>query len=276
MTDYYSRLGVSRNATQEDLKKAYKKASMQHHPDRGGDAEKFKRINEAYSTLKDPAKKQQYDNPQQQQRNPFGQGQQEHNPFEGTPFEHHFHHGFGQQRPRRPLNQDIRIMANVDLRDIVTGKNLFVQLPLGSGRTESMNVDIPAGAKQGDTIQYEGLGDDTHRQFPRGNLHVVIQVAPVIGWERNGNDLITKKTVNLFDLLLGDVIIVTTLDDRNIKLTIPKGTNSGQRFSIPGYGIPDINTAQRGNIHVIVEAETPEITDENLLNKIKQIREEIE
>ena len=61
--DYYERLGVSRNASQEELKKAYKKASMQHHPDRGGDESKFKEINEAYSTLKDPQKRQEYDNP---------------------------------------------------------------------------------------------------------------------------------------------------------------------------------------------------------------------
>ena len=70
--DYYDTLGVSRNASQDELKKAYKKASMQHHPDRGGDESKFKEINEAYSTLKDPQKRQEYDNPQPQFSQGFG------------------------------------------------------------------------------------------------------------------------------------------------------------------------------------------------------------
>ena len=76
--DYYQTLGVQRNASSEELKKAYKKASMQHHPDRGGDESKFKEINEAYSTLKDPQKRQQYDNPQPQFAQGFGP-----NGFEG-------------------------------------------------------------------------------------------------------------------------------------------------------------------------------------------------
>ena len=109
----------------------------------------------------------------------------------------------------------------------------------------------------------------------RGNLHVVIQVGPIkAGWERNNNDLITRKAVNIFDLLLGCVIIVQTLDKRSIRLTIPQGTNPGQRFSIPQYGIPDINTRRKGNIYVIIDTETPKVTDESLLNKIQQLRDE--
>ena len=147
---------------------------------------------------------------------------------------------------------------------------------MGSGRTETLNIDVPPGAKDGDTIQYEGLGDDTNPRLQRGNLHVVIKVTQNTGWQRSNNDLITKKVINLFDLLLGCVIIVNTLDGRNIKVNIPKGTNPGQRFSIQGYGIPDINTGHRGSIYVIVDVETPTITNENVLNKIKQIKKEIE
>jgi molecular chaperone DnaJ len=180
---------------------------------------------------------------------------------------------FGQRQ--QPRNQDMRIAAQIDLRDVVLGKSLVAQIQLGSGRIETINIDVPPGARDGDTIQYEGLGDDRHRELRRGNLHVVVQVKPVSGWERRNNDLITRKTINLFDLLLGCVIIVNTLDNRNVKLTIPKGTNPGQRFSIPEYGIPDINTRRRGNIHVIIDVKTPEINDESLLNKIQQLRDEI-
>ena len=283
MSDFYDILGVSKQANDADLKKAYKKASMQHHPDRGGDEEQFKKVNEAYATLKDPSKRQMYDqygtaDPQQTgpqgfnfNSNDFAGG----NPFAGTPFSDMFsgNSPFGH-RPQ-PRNQDMRIIANIDLKDVVKGKSLVVQIQLGSGRVETLNIDIPAGAKDGDTIQYEGLGDDKYRQLRRGNLHVAIHVQPTQDWQRSNNDLITKKTVNLFDLLLGCVIIVNTLDDRNVKLTIPAGTNLGQRFSIPQYGIPDINTRRKGNIYVIIDADTPKVTDKSLLNRIQQLRDEI-
>ena len=286
MSDFYNILGVSKQASDAELKKAYKKASMKHHPDRGGDEEQFKKVNEAYATLKDPSKRQMYDqygtaDPQQAgpqgfnfnfNSNDFAGG----NPFAGTPFDGMFANGspFGQQR-RQPRNQDMRIAANVNLKDIVVGKSMIAQLQLGSGRVETINIDIPPGAKDGDTIQYEGLGDDRHSELRRGNLHVIIQVSPTTGWERRNNDLITRKVINLFDLLLGCVIIIQTLDNRNVRLTVPPGTNPGQRFSIPQYGIPDINTKRRGNIYVIIDVQTPKITDESLLNKIQQLRDEI-
>ena len=88
---YYSTLGVSSNATPQEIKKAYKKASMQHHPDRGGNSNEFVKIQEAYETLRDPAKKQQYDNPQpQQQHHPFGQQHQSFEDMFGGAF------GFGR------------------------------------------------------------------------------------------------------------------------------------------------------------------------------------
>ena len=285
MSNFYDILGVSKQASDKELKQAYKKASMQHHPDRGGDEDTFKKINEAYATLKDPSKRQMYDqygtaDPQQAgpqgfnfnfDSSNFAGG----NPFAGTPFDDMFAgHPFGRTR-QQPRNQDMRIVTNIDLRDVVTGKSLVAQIQLGSGRNETINIEIPPGARHGDTIQYEGLGDDRHRELRRGNLHVVIQVNPLNDWQRNNNDLITKKTVNLFDLLLGCVIIIQTLDNRNVRLTVPPGTNPGQRFSIPQYGIPDINTKRRGNIYVIIDVQTPKITDESLLNKIQQLRDEI-
>ena len=276
MSNFYDILGVGRQASDKELKQAYKKASMQHHPDRGGDEDTFKKINEAYSTLKDPNKRQAYDNPQSQNFNFNSQDFAGNNPFAGTPFADMFGGGnspFGHRR--QPQNQDMRIIAKIDLRDVVIGKSLIANLQLGSGRVETINIDIPPGAKDGDTIQYEGLGDDRHQQLRRGNLHVVIQVSSYVGWERSNNDLITTKTVNLFDLLLGCVIIIQTLDNRSVKLTIPPGTNPGQRFSIPQYGIPDINTRRKGNIYVIIDSKTPKVTNKSLLNKIQQLRDEI-
>jgi curved DNA-binding protein len=268
--DYYQILGVSRNATPQEIKKAYKKKAMEHHPDRGGDHNAFAEINSAYEVLSNADKKAAYDNPQPQFNNPFGN-----NPFAGTPFEHMFGQGFAQPQNRTPRNQDITIAARIELSDVLTGKQLIVQYRLSTGELETVTIDVPPGAKHGDTVQYQGLGDKGNIRYPRGNLNVRIHVGKMKNWDRDGDNLITKKSINVFDLLLGCVIIVKTLDDKKVKLNIPKGTKHGQVFSLPGYGIPNINTGRRGNLYVGINAEIPTIEDERLLQSIAVLRDQI-
>jgi curved DNA-binding protein len=273
--DYYTTLGVAKNASDKELKQAYKKASMQHHPDRGGDEAKFKQINEAYSTLKDPHKRGMYDHQQTAGQGGFGFNQQQpNNPFGGTPFEHMFGQGFGRQR-HTPRNKDITVQADISLVDVLTVKDLIIQYHLSNGTIQTVNVDVPQGAKHGDTIQYEGLGDVGHPKYPRGNLHVRIKVSKNRTWQREQDNLFTKKSVNVFDLLLGCVIIITTLDNKQLEMKIPRGTKPGVKFSIPGYGLPNMQTRQRGVLFVELETEIPVINDTAILNKIQQIKNEI-
>ena len=265
--DYYSILGVNRNATPEEIKKAYRKLAMKYHPDRGGDHNKFAQINSAYEVLSNSDKKNAYDNPQ-----PQGFNFNTNNFNQGNPFEHMFNAHMRQHTPR---NRDITIQATVSLKDVLLGKNLIIQYRLASGKLETVTVDIPAGARHSDTIQYEGLGDDGNVRFPRGNLHVRIRLEKTKNWERDNNNLITKIHTNMFDLLLGCVIIVNTLDDKSLELRIPKGTKPGTVFNIGGYGIPDLHTGRKGNIYVSIEAEMPKIDDELILKEIEQLRDRI-
>ena len=270
--DYYSILGVARNASPEEIKKSYKRLSMKHHPDRGGNNDDFIKVQQAYEVLSNSDKRDAYDHPHQ--ANPFG-NQQQQNPFgNGHPFEHMFNQGFTQQR-QSPRNKDITLAANIELTDVLTGKNLIMQYKLSTGRLETVTIDVPAGAKHGDTIQYEGLGDEGHPRFPRGNLQVRITVSKKKNWERDNDNLITKKRINVFDLLLGCVIIITTLDNRQLELKIPKGTQIGTTFSIPNYGLPNMRSRQRGKMFVVIESSIPKITDEALLSKIEQIKKEL-
>jgi len=271
--DYYQILGVSRNASPQEIKKAYKKQAMEHHPDRGGDHNKFAEINSAYEVLSNADKKAAYDNPQPQfnfNSNHFSSG----NPFAGTPFDHIFGQGFHQQH-NAPRNRDITVGATIEFDEVIIGKNLVIQYRLQSQKLETVNVEIPPGAKSGDTIKYQGLGDDGHRQFPRGDLNVRIHVKSKKNWDREGDNLITKKTINVFDLLLGCVIIVNTLDGKKVKLNIPKGTKHGQVFSIPGYGIPNLNTGKKGNLYVGIESDVPKIEEERILHSIAVIRNQV-
>jgi curved DNA-binding protein len=244
---------------------------MANHPDRGGDEAKFKQVTEAYEILSNSDKRDAYDHP----HNPFQQNHQQHNPFAGSPFDHVFGQGFRQQR-QTPRNKDITLQANISLSDVLIGKNLIIQYQLSNGKLETVTVDVPAGAKHGDTIQYEGLGDNGHPRYPRGNLHVRIKVEKNRNWVRDNDNLFTKKIVNIFDLLLGCVIIIVTLDNKQLELRVPQGTKPGTKFSIPGYGLPNMHTRQRGILFVEIETEMPKITDEYVLNKIQQIKNEIQ
>ena len=272
--DYYSILGIPRTASPEEIKKSYKRLSMKHHPDRGGNNDDFIKVQQAYEVLSNSDKRNAYDHPQQ--ANPFGGQQQGQNPFAGTPFEHHFQHGFGQQQQRQtPRNRDINVQADIELAEVLTGKNLIIQYQLQTGKMETVTVDVPAGAKHGDTIQYEGLGDNGHPRYPRGNLLVRIKVKKTKHWERDSDNLITKKDVNVFDLLLGCVILVTTLENKKLELKVPQGTNPGQTFNIPGYGLPNMQTGKRGNMYITIGIDIPKITDKDVLDKIQQLKIEI-
>jgi len=264
--DYYSILGISKNADKDQIKKAYRKMANKHHPDKGGDASQFQKVQEAYSVLSDDAKRAQYDNPNQFnfRSDNFGPG-----------FEDIFSSMFGHRR-RQPRNRDITIGVKISLEEAFRGKNIIGSYRLGSGKEESVSIEIPAGAKHGDTIRYAGLGDNSIPNSPRGNLHVRVQVLKHQKWIRDGDNLYCVEYVNVFDLLTGSVIIVSSIDGKKLSVNIPPGTSPGNKFSIKGYGMPNMKTGIRGDAFLQVEAKMPKIQDADILNKLRELKDEID
>ena len=181
--DYYSLLGINKSASQEELKKAYKKSSMQHHPDRGGDEEKFKEINEAYATLKDPQKRAGYDrfgtsDPQQQQQQ--GGFQYQHNGNNINPNDPGFQdvfnqmfgngHPFGGRRPQPMKNEDIHLSIDLGLDEVFSGKTIRVSYNLNVGGQQTHEITIPPGIHE--VIRYEGKNLSV--KVPRGSQPSVV------------------------------------------------------------------------------------------------------
>jgi DnaJ-class molecular chaperone len=272
--NYYDILGVNQQASPDDLKKAYKKLSMQHHPDRtGGDDSRFKQINEAYSTLKDPQKRQEYDNPQPQYPPGFGPGGfQGVNPggFEDI-FANMFGQGFAQQQRRPIRNKDIRINYRMNFTEVYTGIGTSISFSTPSGRHEVIDVKIPPGMKHNDVVQFPGYGDDSIQGVPRGVLQVKLDIATPPGWRREGEQLYTEVVIDVFDLILGKTVILNTPEKKQISLTIPPGTNNGVTMNIAHHGVPRVNTNNRGNLYVKIKANTPKLTNDEI-RKIQEIK----
>ena len=266
MSTHYDTLGVPENASDQDIKKAYKKLAMQHHPDKGGDAKKFQQISEAYDSIKTQDKRQQYDQirrfgprPQMSRGQPFGFDifEQFEEMFGGSPFQ--------QRRPSK--NRNMAINVPVSLHEAFHGNKKQISVQLGSGRRQVVNLDIPAGVNNGMTLNYKGLGDDQIKGLPPGDLQVRLQINPHPQFERKANDLYTAKQINAFEAMLGTKVVIKTLSGKTIKATVQPGTQPGTFIRLPNEGMPILRTKNRGHLFVRIDIAIPS----NLTQEQKEI-----
>jgi len=268
--DYYSTLGVGRNASQDEIKKAYRSLAMKHHPDRGGDANKFKEIEEAYRTLSDPQKKQVYDLGGDPNNN-SGMGGFE---FNSENFDDIFRNfGFGF-RPRQRQNQSISIVITISLEEVLKGKDIDAEISMPNDGRKLININIPAGVEHGQQIRYPQMGDQSIPGLPPGDLIVNIQLKNHPVFQRDRMNIICEKKISVWDALLGTSVNVVTLDGRNLGISIPAGTQPETVMSCKGEGLPHMRTGQRGNLLVKIKIDIPRLSVEQI-KKIKEIKDGI-
>ena len=271
---HYQTLGVNETATVDEIKQAYRRLAMQHHPDRGGDAVKFQSIQEAYATLGNDQSKQQYD--QSRSHGPGGfrftvNGQQ----FDGVPPDMADLFGqFGFARGFRPRqqNRDLRVEVVLDLEATLQPQNKILSVQTTTGERFTVEVNIPRGITTGSQIKYSGLGDNQFPNLSRGDLYVVVIVRNDHRFHQHGIDLITIKNIDSFDAMVGCEIEVDTIDQKKILVTIPAGTQYGSKFKVSGQGLWHMNEPIRGNLIVEVAVTTPRNLTEIQLNMLRNIK----
>lgn len=278
--DYYNTLGINKTASADEIRKAYKKMSMKHHPDRGGDEVKFKEINQAYQTLSNSERKQMYDqygtdDPQQMgpqgfAQNPFGFGGADMNDM----FSSFFGQGFGGQQRQRS-NRDIQIVTDITLEQAFSGHTVPLKYQTGSSKIEQVTVTLPAGVQAGQTVRYSGLGDDRDNRLPRGDLLVKVRIKQHNKWLRQGDELYCEESVNVFDLMTGCQVNVKMLDGSVLNVKIPPGSNPGAKFNLRGKGMPNPRNGKKGNAIVIIKAIVPKIDKGELLDEINKLKSKI-
>jgi curved DNA-binding protein len=274
--DYYQTLGVTENADQETIKQAYKKLAMKNHPDRGGDTQKFQSISQAYDTLSDPQKKQRYDaerNGQHFHTNMGGHGPFGHNPFGDVFNQFHFQFGPGgfthQTNIRR--NKDLTIRVSVSTKQSYTGTQLEAKFNTLTGRSQTVVVDVPAGVMNGQTIRYEGLGDDSIPGMPKGNLNVTVIVEEDPNWSRRGHDLITYLKISVVDAMFGCQRQVDCLDGTAMNINVRPGVTHGTEYASGGRGFRDLQSGYVGNFTIVVNIDIPAVTDISLKSQFEDL-----
>tara|TARA_B100000475_G_scaffold190322_1_gene162350 strand:- start:264 stop:1136 length:873 start_codon:yes stop_codon:yes gene_type:complete len=290
MKNYYDILGVPEDASNDQIKKAFKEIAKKEHPDRGGDESKFKEANEAYDTLKSSQKRHDYDTMRK-----FGsttQGGQ--HPFFNEDIFGDFFSGFGngdmdfngrfnftgkqgdervfrnfRQQPRG--NRNVQVRMAISIKEAMLNNDKTINYKLPSGREEFATVKIPAGVQHGVTFKFKGMGDDSIKNMPRGDLMVIMSVLDSDGYTRKGNDLYTDKTIDCFQAVRGHDFNLNMLEDKIIKVKVPAGTQPNTMLLVKGQGMPVHKTLGiRGNLYVKIHVLIPQLSAQDL-KKIKDL-----
>lgn len=290
-SDYYKVLGVSREASAEEIRKAYKKLARQYHPDVRPDdkaaAEKFKEIQEAYSVLGDPEKRQQYDRYgaafQQARTGPGGYtytwtGEPGAGPidlkdlFGGIDLGDLFGFGSRQTRAHRSIRgQDITSDITVPFHVACLGGKHEIQI-YRDGKTERLEVNIPAGVDNGSVIRLAGEGHPSPTGGEPGDLRLTVHVLPHPYFRREGANLLLDVPVTPSEAALGAKIEVPTLSEGPVVVTVPPGTSSGAKLRLRGKGVPDQKTKVRGDQLVVVKIVVPKSLDARTRQLYEELR----
>lgn len=273
--DFYEVLGVAKSAGADEIKRAYRKLALEWHPDRNKSADandRFKEINEAYSVLSDPQKKDAYDRFGHAAFAPgggMGGGAAGQGPFGGfgqgpfsysysstggfggaeyiDPFEifEQFFGGFGGGRPGGRARKPVYEIA-IDFMDAVNGITKEVAVPKGGAGEGSVkrSIKIPAGVDTGSRIRFD-------------DFDVVLSVRPHKTFSREGNDIVVSHSVPFHVAALGGVVDVPTIHG-DVKIRIQPGTQGGTVIRLRGQGVPSVHGAGKGDEYVKVVIGVPE------------------
>jgi len=299
--DYYKVLGVERKATQDEIKKTYRKLAMKYHPDQNPGnktaEEKFKNINEAYEVLSDPKKRAHYDQ--------LGESYNQWQSRGGNPGNFNWNE-WANQQPRgqtRPVDfgdygdafggfsdffsaifggmpggartatrqpariQVIEQKVQITLEEAYRGTQRLFQI--GDKRIE---VKIPAGATTGTKVRMSGAVPSS-MGGQKGDLHLVVEVLPHSRYKLDGANLTTEIKIDLYTAVLGGSTNVTTLSGE-VRLTIPAGTQAGQKIRLTGRGLPKLKEPNTfGDLFVLVKVDLPKKLTDNQRKLFEQLRD---
>ena len=296
--DYYQVLGVKKGASDEEIKKAYRKLAMKYHPDhtKGDKAaeEKFKKISEAYAVLSDKDKRKEYDTFGAEgfrQRfsqedifrgfdfgdvfREFGFGSDFFGRGRGSGMRYNFGGGspFGSQggaQQARVKGSDLVYELPLTLKEVATGTSKTVGLQ-HQGQSEKVTVKIPKGMITGKKLRLAGKGSPSPLGGPPGDLFIQTKVINDPVYRADNYDLYMNHELKISEAILGTSISVPTLEDKQLNLKIPPGTKPGTKMRMSGHGLPHMKGKKKGDLYVKIQVKLPK----KLSNEQKELIEKL-
>jgi len=282
---HYDTLGVSENASLDEIKKAYRKLANQHHPDKGGDTNQFQKIQAAYDAIGDEQRRAQYD-AERRGMGGFRFTVNGHDMGSGMPHEmeemlRNFGFAFGSgfaghgdpfsnfRQPRK--NKDLQIEIPISLESTLKEQTKIINVKTTNGDTYPIEVKIPRGVRPSSTIKYPNLGDNFFASLPRGDLYVKIQIEANTEFGVNDIDLHKNIEIDCVQAMLGCTFPVKGLDGKMFDVNVPAGTQPGTRFRLVGQGLYAMNQNIRGSLLINVKINIPT----NLTSEQQQLLREL-
>jgi DnaJ-class molecular chaperone len=280
--DYYKTLGIDKNASEEDVKKAFRKLAHEHHPDKkGGNEAKFKEVNEAYSVLSDKQKRRQYDSGGFSAQGEGSSGFQ--GGFNASDFGFDFSQGgfesgdindilssiFGGRRMRR--GRDVAVDIELSFQESIFGTDRKVVINSRLVKQKEVSIHVPPGIDDGQMIRMSGMGE-TLEGGTSGDLYVKVHVRRHPTIRKEGYNLIMELPVKLSEALLGAERRIVTLDGE-MTLKIPSSTNTGSILRVKGKGVPQGGN-KRGDLYVRISFTLPEKLSKESKKLIEELKKE--
>ena len=288
--DYYNILGLSSNkVTIDEIKLAYREQAKKYHPDmHAGDSvleEKFKEINEAYRILSDPKSRKRYDRNwfiyTERKKRLQNKDREVKKSFKEKIIDILFGMTTSKaqtaKKSKEPINgENIETEVEVSVLEAFNGTSKKLKLLAVDGKTKTFNLNIPAGIQNGDKIRFVGQGKPGKNNGDRGDLLVKVKITGTKEFKLVGADIYTEISISPWQAALGTKLNLQSIDGE-ISLVVPKGTESGERFSIKGKGYK-FGRGNRGNFYIITKIVVPKKLTEKqleLYNELKEIDEKI-
>lgn len=259
--DHYKVLGVSKGASQDEIKSAYRKLASKNHPDKGGDTAEFQKIQTAYDTLGDPNKRVEYDNPRPQYTGGFPGG------FNfgagGNPFEDMMSQIL-RQRTSQPQQQLFRTTIWTTLDQVYSGAEQILQLQTPTG-VHSVRVAVPKGIPDGGQVRLENI-------IEGASLIAEFRTHPHLKFTRQGHDLVCNHQISVLDLIVGTTFEFTSISGKTLEVTIPPKTQPFHLMKISGYGMPVTNSPAFGDQIILLKPFVPDNIPSDVIEAIKSNR----
>ena len=279
--DYYKTLGVSRDASADEIKKAFRKLARTHHPDAGGDEARFKEINEAYEVLSDDKKRQMYDQFGTAEGNgiPGGWGNVGdmfggaagwseilESLRQGGGFGFDGFGGFGgsARGPVARKGRDTNVTLSVTFDEAFRGaeKRVTVRVP-GRTEKETLSVKVPAGAIDGGRLRFKGRGMPGENGGAAGDLFITTKIQPHEHFSRDGANVLIDVPISMAEAALGASVVVPVPEGGKVRVKVPAGTQDGTVLTLKGKGAPQVKGSGSGDLKIKVGVRVPtELSDE--------------